>query len=211
MIRRTLLAHMALWLFVSLPAFGGDGRQLAVHGSELHYSGPQTLEAARAEARSESQAILDAVRANPLIKTLVLSGPFPLMGYAEDVANAVEDLQLTTTIAGQCSDACIYIFVAGKARDLPVGAKIGMRRRVLPASYSREAYERDKETYGWQDEFGQAAMVYDLAQSNMRWMLLYLMRRGVSLDFGLKIFATPREDMWWATREELVAGGVIEK
>lgn len=58
---------------------------------------------------------------------------------------------------------------------------------------------------------GKAAMMYDRGQSDMWRALLHLVEHGVTLDFALCIFATPREDMWWPTRGELVAGGVIMK
>ncbi len=57
----------------------------------------------------------------------------------------------------------------------------------------------------------QAAMMYDRGQSDMRRALLHLVEHGVTLDFALRIFATPREDMWWADRGELVEVGVIRK
>lgn len=49
----------------------------------------------------------------------------------------------------------------------------------------------------------QAAMMCDCGPSDMRWSLLYLMDHGVSLEFALRVFATPRDDMWWPKRDEL--------
>jgi hypothetical protein len=40
-------------------------------------------------------------------------------------------------------------------------------------------------------------MINDRGQSNMRWALLHLVEHGVTVDFALRIFATPREDMLW--------------
>jgi hypothetical protein len=77
---------------------------------------------------------------------------------------------------------------------------------IVLESYGGE----DARRYGWTDEFGQGAMMYDRGQSDMRWALLHLVQHGISLDFALKIFATPREDMWWPTREEMIAGVVLK-
>ncbi len=40
-------------------------------------------------------------------------------------------------------------------------------------------------------------------------VLLHLVEHGVTLDFALRIFATPREDMWCPDRDALVEGGIL--
>ena len=121
----------------------------------------------------------------------------------------IEDFGLKTEIRDQCTDACLYMFVAGRERNLATGAKIGVRRLMLDAATVREKFESRKARFGWEDEFGQAVMLYDVAQSDMRWALLYLMDHGVTLEFALRVFSTPREEMWWPDRSDLTAGGVI--
>ncbi len=51
----------------------------------------------------------------------------------------------------------------------------------------------------------------DRAQTDLRDALSFLLDHRVSLDFALRVFDTPRQDVWTPTREELVAGGVIGK
>lgn len=199
---------LAVWM-PCLASAADDERMLEVLGAELHYQGAQTVAGAKAEAVSDAVAIAELVRANPAITTLVLSGPFPLAGDAFDVARMVEDMGLATKVDGECSDACVYIFVAGSKRELPAGAKIGVHRRTLSADHLAESFEAGQAKYGWKDAHAQAALMYDRGQSDMRWAVEWLMDHGVSLDFALKIFATPREDMWWPKRGELVEGGVI--
>jgi hypothetical protein len=53
--------------------------------------------------------------------------------------------------------------------------------------------------------------MYDRAQNDMRDALGFLLDHGVSLDFAMRVFDTPRQDVWTPTREELVAGGVVGK
>lgn len=187
-----------------------DTRMLSVQGAELHYQGAQTVAAAEAKAVSDAVAIAELVRSNPAIKTLVLSGAFPLTNDAFDVARMVEDMGLATKVDGECSDACIYIFVAGAKRELPEGAKIGVHRRTISAEYLSESFEAGQAKYGWKDAHAQSAMMYDRGQSDMRWAIEWLMDHGVSLDFALRMFATTREDMWWPDRGELIAVGVID-
>lgn len=207
--------RLAAWMLAvcmpSLAAAGDEARKLTVSANELHYEGAQSVAASSSERLSDAVAIAELVRGNPSITTLVLRGPFPLTGDAFDVARMVDDLGLATKVVGECSNACIYIFVAGSKRELPDGAKIGVHRRAISAEYLGESFEAGQQKYGWQDAHAQAAMMYDRGQSDMRWGIKWLMDHGVTLDFALRIFATPREDMWWPNAEDLVEGGVIEK
>ena len=57
----------------------------------------------------------------------------------------------------------------------------------------------------------QAAMMYDRGPSDIRWALLYMVERGVTLDFALRVFATPREDMRWPKRSEMQEAGLVAK
>ena len=181
--------------------------RIALVGSAIRYDGS----VAGGDIEQDANVIREIARANPEVTKVIITGGFHMTGYAMDVAGAIEDLQLNTEIVGECTDACIYMLVAGKERVLADGAKLGLRRRVIDVGYLRDVYPEQALQYGWSDEFGQAAMMYDRGQSDMRWALLHLVERGVTLDFALRIFATPREDMWWPGKAELVEGGVIEK
>lgn len=179
--------------------------RIAHVGSAIRYDGSVAGESVEQDAK----VIRELARANPDVAKIVLTGGFHMTGYALDVAHAIEELGMTTEIVGECTDACIYMFVAGEERVLGDGAKLGLRRRVVDVGYLRDVYPEQAMQYGWTDEFGQAAMMYDRGQSDMRWALLHLLEHGVSLEFALEIFATPREDMWWPDGDALVEGGVI--
>lgn len=181
--------------------------RIALVGSAIRYDGS----VAGGDIEQDANVIRELARANLEVTKVILTGGFHMTGYALDVAHAIEELGFSTEIVGECEDACIYIFVAGKERVLGDGAKLGLRRRVVDVGYLRDVYPEQALQYGWQDEFGQAAMMYDRGQSDMRWALLHLVEHGVTLDFALRIFATPREDMWFPERAELVEGGIIEK
>lgn len=189
---------------VGASAVHADER-IALVGSSIRYNGSIVSDGIEQDAN----VIRELARANRDVAKIVLTGGFHMTGYALDVAHAVEELGMTTEIVGDCTDACIYMFVAGKERVLGDGAKLGLRRRVVDVGYLRDVYPEQALQYGWADEFGQAAMMYDRGQSDMRWALLHLVEHGVTLDFALRVFATPREDMWWPDRDALVGGGVI--
>lgn len=187
------------------------GERISLVGTVIHYDGNVDYDEGDDTVWWDVSAIRDLAQHNPDISKVVLVGDFPMTGGAIQVGKVIEEFGWATEIADECTDACLYMFASGRPRVLGDGARIGLRRRVIDAAHLRKVYEEDAQRYGWADEFGQAALMYDRGQSDMRWALLHLVQQGVSLDFGLKIFAIPREDMWWPTREELVAGGVIEK
>lgn len=203
---------IALWIlgWGSL-ANADEGFRMVVDGSKIIFNGDVAPDNGDDGLAEDYTNLLDLTAAHPEVSTIVLTGSFPGTGFAIDVARGIEGLGLSTEIVGECVDACVYLFVAGHQRELGQGAKLGLRRTTIKASRLRELFERDQAIYGWQDEFGQAAMLYDMGQSSMHAALQYLVEHGVTLDFALRIFATPREDMWWPDRDALVEGGVIEK
>lgn len=210
-IRRSLFAAVICALVAATSAGAEENRRMVVIGDKVFFNGDIAPDESDDGVEDDYPRILDLAAANPTVSTVVLTGSFRATGYAMDVARGIEGLGLSTEIQGECTDACIYMFVAGRSRILGKGATLGLRRITINATRLREYFEQDKAAYGWEDEFGQAAMLYDLGQSVMRSALQYLMNHGVSLEFALKIFATPREDMWWPEQDELVAGGVIQK
>ena len=212
MINRLYFTMAALFAFVGVTEVDADeSRRMVVSGSKIVINGDVVASTSDDAQLDDYSNLLELAAANPNVATVVLTGDFPRTGYATDVALGIEGLGFATEVVGNCTDACIYMFVAGHTRTFGNGAKLGLRRITIKAARLRENFEEDKEAYGWEDEFGQAAMVYDLGQSSMHSALKYLLDHGVSLEFALRIFATPREDMWWPERDELLAGGVILK
>ena len=210
MLGKSVAHATALWLLVGTNAlYASDAQRMVVDGSAIVFKGDVAPEFGEDGLADDYQHLLDLAAANPEVTKIVLTGSFPATRFAVEVARGIESLGLATEIVGECTDGCVYMFVAGKQRTLGKDGRLGLRRMTIKASQLREQFEYDQAYYGWQDEFGQAAMVYDLGQSSMYWALQYLIARRVSLDFALRIFATPREDMWWPEREEMVVGGVL--
>lgn len=188
-------------------ALGEARERISVDGDAIIYDGG--VEITDASAPYDADFIRGILASEKPIHRIILTGQFDMMVISRDVARVIDEFDLDTEIGDQCTDECLYIFVAGKKRVLHKGAKLGLRRQMVSALGVKGHFEENRERYGWKDEFGQAAMLYDVGQSDMRWALLNLMDHGVTLDFALRVFATPREDMWWPERDELVAGGVI--
>lgn len=190
-------------------AVGEARERISVDGDAIVYDGG--VEALDESAPADTDAIRHLLTSERAIRRIILTGQFDKTTSALDVARVIDDFGLDTEIRDECTDGCLYMFVAGEKRLLQKGAKLGVRRRMVSAGYVKDHFEERKARYGWEDEFGQAAMLYDVGQSDMRWSLLYLMDHGVSLEFALRVFATPRDDMWWPNRDELVEGGVVEQ
>ena len=198
---KTLALLLALW---ALPSMA----DIRIEGDALIYDGPTSYDANRA---SDAQTISTLLGANAQVRQVVLSGSFGVFRNALDVARVVADFGLETEVRGDCSDGCLYILAAGKTRTVAKGGLLHLRRIVVPADVISRQYDNLKASYGWKDEFGQAAFMYDRAQNDIRDALGFLLDHGVSVDFALRVYDTPRQDFWTPTREELVAGGVIGK
>jgi hypothetical protein len=193
---------LALWTFPAMAEMRIDGDALIYNAPTYDYA---------LNRPSDADGMGNLLRSNPNVRRLVLSGSFEITRDALDVARVVADFGLDTEAQGECSDGCLYILVAGKTRTLDKGALLHLRRIVIPTEVLRAQFEHQKASYGWADEFGQASYMYDRAQNDMRDALGFLLDHGVSVDFVLQVFDTPRQDFWTPTREELVAGGVIGK
>ena len=197
---KTLALLLALW---ALPVMA----EMRVDGDALIYEAP--AENYAVDRPSDADHMGKLLRANPKVSHLVLSGSFRITRDALDVARVVADVGLDTEVQGECSEGCLYILVAGKTRTLAKGGLLHLRRIVIPTEVLRAQFDHQKASYGWADEFGQAAYMYDRAQNDMRDAMGFLMDHGVHLDFALQVFDTPRQDFWTPTRAELVAGGVV--
>jgi len=193
---------LALWTFPVMA-------EMRIDGDALIYDAP-TYDFAL-NRPSDADGLGNLLRANPNVRRLVLSGSFEITRDALDVARVVADFGLDTEAQGECSDGCLYILAAGKTRTLGKGALLHLRRIVIPTDVLRAQFEHQKGSYGWADEFGQASYMYDRAQNDLRDALGFLLDHGVSVDFALQVFDMPRQDFWTPRREELVAGGVVEK
>lgn len=106
---------------------------------------------------------------------------------AEQLAHLVQKRNLNTYVEDECSSACTYIFLAGKDRAATPNARIGFHQPSFPGL--------DPET--------QRAMTQD--------MMNFYNNAGVTLDFIARIRKTPPEDMWYPTRDELIASNVITR
>lgn len=138
--------------------------------------------ALREGSADEIQKILDAV---PGATSLVLQSNGGRLLEAQQLARAIRDRNLDTYVENQCLSACTFVFLAGKDRAATPNARIGFHQPSFPG------LDAD-------------------AQRLMTQSMMDIYRTaGLPESFIQRIGKTPPEDMWYPTREELIASNVI--
>jgi len=128
--------------------------------------------------------VLDAA---PAVRTVMLDSGGSRLKEAEDVARLVSARELNTYVESHCESVCTYVFLAGADRAATPNALIGFHRPTFPGVDSMTEYE----------------MLQD--------MVARYVAAGISRDFIGKLAATPADDMWYPTYDELVANGVVNR
>ena len=143
------------------------------------------------------------------VKTLVLNSGGGSLWAAEEMARIVIDYGLDTHVDGECSSACVTLFLAGETRTMARGSKIGFHQNTWSAEGMREYY---KSWYGhdegWENPFEFAEWVYHFTQTEAHDYLSYMVERGVEPGFAIRS-ERPVKDFWYPRRQELAAAGVL--
>jgi len=122
------------------------------------------------------------------INTLVLSSPGGNVYEAREMAREVQKRGVNTHVVNECSASCLLVYLAGRERSLGPGAKLGAH------------------TYGL--DFAQV-LPHVSPLREMREDQQYFLERGVSLRFVEEAFALDRDAIWYPSRQELIAAGVV--
>ncbi|MCP1673603.1 hypothetical protein J2T57_000702 [Natronocella acetinitrilica] len=125
----------------------------------------------------------------PEVTLIRLSSGGGQIAEARGLAKVVERLALATTVAEECSSACTLVFVAGQQRHVESGARLGFHRYSVRSAT--------------------AAQYIDPAREIARDMTLFR-RANVKEAFLTQILDTPAESMWYPSRGELLAAGMID-
>jgi hypothetical protein len=121
------------------------------------------------------------------VHTLVLETPGGRVGEASLIAKLVRARKLKTYVENNCESACTVILLAGTDRAVTSNARIGFHR----ASFPGMSPALDK------------AMTDDLIKQYRE--------AGLPEDFLKRVRATEAEDMWYPTRDELLAARAIDR
>ena len=149
------------------------------------------------------------LRRNPKVETLVLNSGGGSLWAAEEMARLVIDYGLDTHVVGECSSACVTVFLAGKARTMERGSKIGFHKNVWPAADIKDYYtEWHGHEDGWNNPYEFASWLYDYAQTEAYNHLIYMLERGVTAEFAIEA-ERPVTQFWYPDRAHLIRGGVL--
>lgn len=136
----------------------------------------------RAGCATELEKILTAV---PQAKVLHINSPGGRLGEAKAIMTLVRARNLTTYTSEYCSSAATLVLMSGKERVVAAGAKVGFHAGTLPGVTIEQ-------------------------QQNMDGMVRTIMRSAnVSDDFIRRVLATPSDQMWYPSIEEMRSAGVI--
>lgn len=122
------------------------------------------------------------------LRLLRLGGPGGRIAEARGLVRLVERHGLDTAALGDCASACALVFVSGRRRSLEPGARLGFHR------------------YGQRSPL--VGLFLDAEAEQERDNALFR-RRGVAEAFLARVDATPHDSLWFPTRAELLAAGVV--
>jgi hypothetical protein len=104
---------------------------------------------------------------------------------AQRIANMIKTKGLDTYVTRQCVSACTIVFLAGRNRLMAPTAKLGFHQPDFPGLTAR-----------------QRQLMIVAEERRLR-------RLGISEKFAKRANATPPEDMWFPSPQELVAEKVV--
>lgn len=132
-------------------------------------------------------ALREVIAPAPKVTTVRLASPGGWMHEGARMAEVIRYFRLNTTVSGECASACTVAFLAGLDRTAAPGALLGFHSS-RPIGGLLGGGRRDRR--------GERSM-YSEAR--------------IDPAFVDRILATPFEDVWVPTRQELLRGGVLTR
>ena len=134
------------------------------------------------------ETVRRALDQNPGIRTVVLAGPGGRISVGSELYEMFRDRKLATRVDDECASACTIAFLGGVDRSISPGGRLGFHRGSFPGLSDNDMYESNRD---------------------FRRFLLY--RPSSRPQFVDRVFATPPDDIWEPTPQELLAGRVINR
>jgi hypothetical protein len=136
----------------------------------------------RAGCAEELERILSAA---PQVKVLHIESPGGRINEAKRIGQLVRQRGLTTYTSGYCLSAATLVLMSGKERVVAPGAKVGFHQGTLPGATAV-----------------QRLIIDSLVRATMH-------SAGVSDEFTERVLATPSNQMWYPTFEEMREARVL--
>jgi hypothetical protein len=189
----SIIAVGALLVDRALPAllemariYTGDAdlNQLAV------WVGPEgsTLHVEGSYGLGGEEQVRRALDHNPGVRTVVLAGPGGRLSVGFELYDMFRERRLATRVDDECASACAFAFLGGVERSISPGGRLGFHRGSFPGLGDNDLFETNRD---------------------LRRFLLTTAR--LALPFVDRVFATPPDEIWEPTPQELLAGRVITR
>lgn len=182
-----------------------------VEGDTLYYDGEAARDPKNTEIETEDvDEMLALLRANEGITALWLNSVGGGVWAGQEMARLVMDFDLDTRVSGECSSSCVTVFLAGKVRTLERGGKLGFHQRSWAAEAMQSYFDAWRQDEGWETPFDFSSWVYEDTQSEIHKEMTYMISRGVDPVFAIET-KRMRSTIWFPTRAELLAAGVLHE
>jgi len=129
-----------------------------------------------------------ALDQNPGIRTVVLAGPGGRISVGFELYEMFRERKLATRVDDECASACTFAFLGGVERSISPGGQLGFHRGSFPGLSDNDMYESNRD---------------------LRRFLLNFAR--LTPAFVDRVIATPPDEIWVPTPQELLAGRVINR
>ena len=148
----------------------------------------QTLYVEGSYGLGSEENVRRALEQNPAIRTVVLAGPGGRASVGFSLYHMFRERKLATQVDGDCASACTFAFLGGVDRSISPGGQLGFHRASFPGMGENDMYESNRD---------------------LRRFLIY--GANITPQFADRIFATPPDEIWVPTPQELLAGRVINR
>ena len=183
-----------------------------VEGNTLYYNTDFAADEINAEINWDDANLIHSILVgNPNITKIQLNSSGGLIEASQYISDIVIDFELDSYVSGECSSACVDIFLAGQRRVLERGSWLGFHKGSWAAADIKKYYEGNKKEQGWKDAFEFSSWLYADTQSEILKQMKYMLERGVEADFIIQTLQADNEGMWYPRRKQLEAAGVLKE
>jgi len=135
-----------------------------------------------------AELVRRALDHNPGVRTVVLAGPGGRLSVGFELYDMFRERKLATRVDDECASACAFAFLGGVERSISPGGRLGFHRGSFPGLSDNDLYETNRDL--------------------RRFLLL---NAKLAPQFVDRVFATPPDEIWEPTPQELLAGRVINR
>ena len=108
------------------------------------------------------------------------------------IADALRDIYPHIRVKGTCASSCVLLYLAGAARSVKPGSRVGIHRPFFPKEYFTSL------------KASAAEQRYSEMEKSFR---EYVLHQGLPPSLYEKLLATPSTEVYWLNRDELLLVG----